>query len=138
MANTPKGSIDFLKQLKGAKKIVKNSPKAAVTTPRSSTIFQKGSSPSSLFSRNGSAKKSISACQSVAKFAKSVPKQTSILDASKDAFFEQVQDFVGISKINPTAEKDDSKVIPELEGNRRRSVTFGPPVILIHNSIAGT
>lgn len=132
VANTPKGSIDFLKQLKSAKKIVKNSPKVAVTTPRSSNSLLKGSTPNSLLSsRHGSAKKSLSACQSVAKFAKSVAKQTSILDASKDVFFEQVQEFVGISKIAPASEKAESKISPESEGNRRRSVTFGPPVISI-------
>jgi hypothetical protein len=51
------------------------------------------------------------------------------LDASKEVFFEQVQDFVGIKKIAYTAEKSDGQISPESESNRRRSVTFGPPVI---------
>lgn len=132
MANTPKGPINFLKQLKDAKKIVKTSPKVTVTTPRSSNNGQKASTPKSLLSsRQASVKKTASACQSVAKAAQSVNKNISILDASKDAFFEQVQDFVGIPKIAPAAE---DRISPESEINRRRSVTFGPPVFLLFNA----
>jgi hypothetical protein len=135
VANSPKGQINFLKQLKDAKKIVKSSPKITVTTPKSAKNSY--TPKSSLISRQLSAKKSISACQSVAKAAQSVARQPSILDASKDVFFEQVQDFVGIKKIAHPAEKSDGKISPESESNRRRSVTFGPPVIFILLTLVG-
>ena len=131
VANTPKGAMDFLKQLKDSKKIVKNSPKVIMTTPRSSNTAQRGStSSSSLSIKQTSIRKTVSAFQSVAKSAQSVKKQPSILDASKDVFFEQIQGFVGYSKA-PVSEKSCGKVSPELESNRRRSVTFGPPVRFI-------
>jgi hypothetical protein len=134
VANTPKGQVNFLKQLKDAKKIVKASPKGTCTTTPNSANNGKNNlsnQKSLISSRQASVYKSVTAFQSVAKAAQSGTKQSSILDASKESFFEQVQDFVGIQKIARSAETFDGKISPESESNRRRSVTFGPPVILI-------